>query len=244
MTIDRMRHEIKLRWNKLNSNHKKDFPDAYLDDIINDAINEYIEIFYSGNNSKKYRIGFEVTQQRIDMLSTLVVPHKSVATTQVVPNVFKIDLNSLTPKYKHFLRASFTDCNKRIKVDMIRHNDFDVKMMDENTKPSIKWGRALAEIKSGTNGSDMYIYSDTTTVPTLDFEYLKKPAKVFSSGYDSLEYINGDNTAYTQTSPKVHCDLPEDYHTIVVDIAVQNIAGILEDNQKFAFSENKNLTIT
>ncbi len=105
MTTDRIRHEIKLRWNKINSNHKKDFPDAYLDDIVNDTINDYIEIFYSGNNSKKYKLGFEVTQQRIDMLSTLVVPFKSAATTLVSPTIYKLELSSLDPQYKHFVRA-------------------------------------------------------------------------------------------------------------------------------------------
>ena len=37
MDIKRMHSEIKLRYNKLNSNHKKDFPTAYLDDFIKKA---------------------------------------------------------------------------------------------------------------------------------------------------------------------------------------------------------------
>ncbi len=250
MIIDRMRHEVKLRWNKLNSNHKKDFPNAYLDDILNEAINEYIEIFYSGRNGKKFNLGFEVTQQRIDMLSTLVVPHKAITLTLVSPNIYKINLGSLSPKYRHFLRGNViaTNCNnRRIKIDMIRHNDFDIKIVDENTKPSLKWGRALGLIKSETASvnSALYVYTDDNFVATsCEIEYLRKPAVVFSGGYDSLEYLNGLDSGYTSASPKVNCDLPEDFHTLVVDIAVQNIARMLEDNNKNILVEEKLLKTT
>ena len=59
MTIDRIHQEIKARWNKLNSNHKPDFSPAYLDDCINKSQEDFVDIFYSGNNSKQYKFGFE-----------------------------------------------------------------------------------------------------------------------------------------------------------------------------------------
>lgn len=243
MTIDRMRQEIKLRWNKINSNHKKDFPNAYLDDIINDAINCYVEIFYSGNNFKKFKLGFEVTQQRIDMLSSLVVPHKSLTATKVSDYVYKVVLNNISPVYRHFLRGHVTnpDCdNKMITIDLIRHNDFDKKIKDNNTKPSTMWNRCLGLIKSDNTNSALYLYTDfNPSTLSVEIEYLRRPIKVFSSGYDSLEYTQGDTTAYKTSDPKVHCDLPEDYHTLVVDIAVQLIAGMLEDSNKFAISDAK-----
>jgi hypothetical protein len=245
MTIDRMRSEIKLRWNKLNSNHKTDFPNAYLDDIINDAISEYVEIFYSGNNSKKYKIGFEVTQQRIDMLSTLV-SSKLFTANKIFDNVYIVNIGNPLHKYRHFLRGSFGICDKNIIIDVIRHNDFDYKMKDENIKPSLKWGRAIGLFKRAVLETDLYIYTDYNDTDTLSvsIDYLRNPAKVFSSGYDSIEYLNGDTTAYKTADPKVNCDLPETYHTLIVDIAVQLIAGILEDNNKFAISEDKILKIT
>jgi hypothetical protein len=249
MTIDKMRQEIKLRWNKINSNHKKDLPDAYLDDIINNAINDYVEIFYSGNNFKRYKFGFEVTQQRIDMLSTLVVPHKLIAPTLVSPQIYKFDLSTLSPSYKHLLRGHViaTNCNNRkIKIDLIRHNDYDHKIIDDNTKPSLTWRRCLGLIKSdGSVGSSLYLYTDENFAATsVEIEYIRKPRKVFSSNYNSLEYINGDLTAYNNTDSKVDCDLPEDYHTLVVDMTVQLIAGILEDNNKYQIIEEKLLKTT
>jgi hypothetical protein len=237
MTIDRMRQEIKMSWNKINSNHKKDFPNAYLDDIINNAIFEYIEIFYSGNNSKKFKIGFEVTQQRIDMLSTLVVPHKSISPTLVSPNIYKTNLDALTPQYRHFIRGNViaTNCNNlRIPIDIIRHNDFDHKIIGENTKPSLAWERSLGLIKSeGTNQSSLYIYTDNNFAATsAEIEYLRQPAKVFSSGYDTLEFLNGDVSAPSAASPKIHCDLPETYHDLVISIAVQMMARMMGENNK------------
>lgn len=247
MTTDRIRHEIKLRWNKINSNHKKDFPDAYLDDIINDSINDYIEMFYSGNNSKKFKLGFEVTQQRIDMLSTLVVPFKNVATTLVSPTIYKVELANLSPKYKHFVRARVLapECSFRLPIDIIRHNDIDTKLEDTNTQPSLRWRRVLGTIKAGSSGPALYIHTASNfTAPNIEIEYIKRPVKFFSSGYDSLEYLEGDTTAYKSTDPAVTTDLPEDYHPILVDIVVQNIARILEDNNKFTLTEEKTFRTT
>lgn len=245
MKIARMRHEIKLRWNKINSNHKKDLPDAYLDDIINDSIHEYVEIFYSGQNPKKYNLGFEVTQQRIDMLSTLVVPdNSSVTATHVSGNKYTYQLDDLNPTYGHFLRGSVIveSCdNLSIPIYIIRHNDFDTKIGDENTKPSLKWRRSLGLIKGDTDGGQvLYVYTDDNfTATNLKIEYLKKPRKVFSGGYDSYEYLLGDTTAPSSSDTPIDCDLPELYHTLVVDIAVQNIARMLEDINKIQITEEK-----
>lgn len=254
MTIDRMRQEIKMRWNKINSNHKKDLPDAYLDDILNDAINEYVEMFYSGENRKRFKLGFEVTQQRIDMLSTLVVPHKSVSATLVSPSTlwdstYRIRFSSLDPKYRHFLRGSVivNDCNNvTLPIDIQRHNDLDSKLNSANTKPNLLWKRCLGTIKQDTSNasadSALFLYLPeeiTTNTITCEIEYLRKPVKVFSSGYDSLEYLYGDSSAYKSSNSKVNCDLPADYHTVVVDIAVQLIALMLEDNNKNLLTEEK-----
>ncbi len=248
MTTDRLRFEIKLRWNKLNSNHKKDFYDSYLDDILNNAVHDYVEMFYTGSNPNKYNIGFEVTQQRIDMLSTLVVPSQTVVGVLVEPNVYKFDLSTLDPAYKHFLRGSVIveSCdNLKIPITIVRHNDLDVKLISENTKPSLKWKRCLGTFKQEGTGTALYIYTDSNfTATTFELEYLRKPAKIFSGTYDTLEYTYGDLTAPSNGDPAIQCDLPEDYHTILVEIAVQIIARILQDPNTLTLSEDKLLKTT
>lgn len=242
MIISRMRHEIKLRYNKLNSNHKPDLPDAYLDDLINDAINEYVEVFYSGNNLKQYRFGFEVTQQRIDMLSNLVVPNKQVTANKVSTGIYKIDLSTLNPKYKHFIRGAIKPniCSYYIPINIVTHNTLDRKLKNENTKPSNKWLRCLGVFKSENLNSALYLYVDSEiTSNTLDveLEYIKQPTKVFSGGYNSLEFINGDTSAYDATSVPVSSEIL--YPTVVVDIVVQNLSRILEDPNKLTLFNDK-----
>ena len=238
MTIERLHQEFKLRWNKLNSNHKKDFPTAYLDDIFNKVIDDYVETFYSGNNSKQYKFGFEVNQQRVDMLQTLIVPETEYMATFVELDRYRISLLSFSPTYRHFLRAYVVpiECaTKRIPITTVRSNDLDVKLRDANTQPSLLWERCLGSIKN--NFLEFYTKGYTTT--SAKVEYLRNPVKVFSGGYDSLEFTNGDLSAYSSVSSTVTSDISESYHDLLVDLAVQYAASILEDNNKFQLQKEQ-----
>jgi len=229
MTIDRIHQEIKARWNKVNSNHKKDFPKAYLDDAINKAQDDFVEIFYSGNNSKKYRFGFEVTQQRIDMLNNLVVS-QTLPMTLVSTNHYKCDLTTNVPAYRHFLRgtAKLTTCANSFPITITRLNDLDIKLRDANTKPSTMWGRVLGSFSN----KSLNVYTDGT-LQTVSIDYLKNPIKVFSGGYDSLEFINGDSSAYQSSTSKVQSEIDESFHDILVDMVVQYLSALLENNNKY-----------
>ena len=228
MVISRMHYEIKVGYNKLNSNHKPDLLPAQIDDVINKASDDYVEIFYSGNNSKEYKLGFEVTQQRVDMLSTLVVPEKSISPTLVRTNVYKAS-TTLTPSYRHFLRGWViaTGCPQQIPITIVRHNDLDKMLLDSNQKPSLKWKRCLGTFKQ----DGLYLYTDYV-ITSVVIEYLSNPVKVYSGGYDSLEYLQGDLTAPNTGDPIVNSNLPEQHHYILVDMAIQHLARVLEDGQK------------
>ena len=231
MTIERLHHEFKFRWNKVNSNHKKDFPAAFIDDAFNKATDDYIEIFYSGNNSKEYKFGFEVTQQRIDMLQSLVTSETSYVVTAVSTGFYRVNFSSFTPKYRHFLRGYVVplECTtKQIPISITRLNDLDTKLADRNTQPSLTWRRCLGTI--GNNA--LNLYTKDYTISTATLQYLRTPVKVFSGGYDSLEYENGDTLAYNTLSSKVTSDLPEQYHDLLVDMAVQYVGRVLEDENK------------
>lgn len=235
MTNERLHQEIKFRWNKLNSNHEEDFPTSYLDDAINKVVDDYIEIFYGANSYSKYKFGFEVTQQRIDMLQTLVVPDKSITPVLKATNQYKANLSELDPPYRHFLRGVVipTSCNtKKIPVTIVRLNDLDVKLNDANTKPSLSWKRCLGSFKE----NNLELYTDYE-IDSVILDYLKTPQKVFSGGYDTLEYENGDLTAPQSGSPQVSLELPEQYHDLIVDMVVQYLSRSLENNNKFNLHE-------
>ncbi len=216
MIIDRVHHEIKLRYNKINSNHKLDLPSAYLDDIVNTAYEDFVDIFYSGNNSKQYKFGFEVTQQRIDMLQHLVVT-TSVTPVIVTTNVYEITLPS---DYRYFLSGFVDLCNSNIFIT--RHGDINRKLKDFNTKPSKQWQRCLGVFENGK----LILYTDGI-ISNVRLTYLKNPPKVFFGGYDTLEYISGNLTFPNNASPKQHLDFT--FADMVVDMAVQRLSMMLQD---------------
>jgi len=238
MVISRMHFEVKVRLNKLNSNHKEDLRKELIDDAINKASDDYVEIFYSGNNTKEYRLGFEVTQQRIDMLSTLVIPEKSITPTLVRTNVYKASTN-ITPSYRHFVRGWVIaeGCAQRIPITIVRHNDLDNKLRDDNQKPSFKWQRCLGTFKN----DGLYLYTDYV-ITSVVIEYLSNPVKVFSGGYDSLEYIQGDTSAYKSADAIVNSNLPVPYHDLLVDMTVQYLSRVLEDGEKFNLQKEQVLS--
>ena len=59
-------------------------------------------------------------------------------------------------------------------------------------------------------------------------EYLKLPNKVTIGGYND---ISGGALVATNS------DLPSDYHTLVVDIAVQEASRILEDSNRMQLKQ-------
>lgn len=243
MDIKRMHSEIKLRYNKINSNDKQDFYTEYIDDFINDAQQEFLEICYSGNNAKRFKLGFEFTQQRIDMLSSLVMPEEDIAVSLFKTNIYRINLEDLVKDYRHYASGHInTSCGK-VKLNVIRHSDLETMLENENTKPSNIWRRSLAVETGNANtagNQSLLVYTGGKfNIDNATISYIKEPVKVFYGGYESLEFINGDTTAYNLTTPSINSELPEMSHTFIVDIAVQLIARSLEDLSKIQISEDK-----
>lgn len=244
MNIKRMHGEVKLRMNKMNSNHKKDFPTAFIDDFLNDAQEEFKEICYSGNNLKKYRLGFEASQLRVDMLMTLVIPEETITGTGTT--IYKINLNSLSKPYDHFLNGKVNTSCGVMSIEIVRHNEIDELMRNENRKPSAIWKRCLGVFATDASSNKcLYLYNDGQfTITNAQITYLKRPKQMFFGGYDSLEYLNGDDSAPKATGyPSVNCELPEVSHSPIVDIAVQLMSIALEDPNKLQLVEEKLRTI-
>jgi len=238
MIIQRMHHEVKLRGNKIDSNHFKDLPTAFIDDFINEAQNEFKEICYSGNNLKKYKLGFELTQQRIDLLSPLVIEDEVLSATSISDGVYQIDLTTLTENYDHFLRGHIiSDCG-RIPITIERHNELDVILRDQNRKPSLKWKRCVGTF---SNVSTITLYTnDEYAIDDVYITYLKKPRKVYYGGYDSLEYLSGDLTSPNTGDSPINSEFSDGTAcSTIVDIATQLIARSLKDPNTLQLVEDK-----
>lgn len=252
MNIARMHAEIKLRFNKLNSNFKQDLPPAYIDDILNSVIFYYVENFYHGNaSSLKYKIGVEVTQQRIDMFANLVEsPDQplTVLSENTTLNRYTFDLAELQPPYMHMLRVfAITDCGV-VNFKPSQHDDINVTLNDKLTKPSRGWKRGVYKlVSSPTNSQKSAIQVYTAgeyTISDLYIEYIRCPRKVFYGKYDTLEYKNGDETAPNKNSEPIDSDISDKYHDVIVDMAVQELARILGDANQYNTREDRILTAT
>lgn len=240
-SIKYLHKEFKLRYNAIDSNHKKDFPTAFIDDFFNSALFSYVEMFSTGNNIKKYKMGFEVTQQRVDMLSTLVVPSE-----KLIPNDFneelnryEFKLNDLSEDYFHLIRAyTINECGL-INIKPEQHDDLNIILNDYYKKPSKKWKRLISTIKrsSDQDGSSIYVYTNGEfNLDGIYIEYIKCPRNVFFGGYNTIDCDNG---GYCSTDNPVDPDIPSKYCNLLVDMAVQEAASTLYDINQINIKENK-----
>jgi len=253
MDITQMHWEFKQRANKLDSNHKKDLSDAEIDALINDIQHLYIETYYSGNIYNRNKLGFESVQQRTDMLSTLVVGQpEQVKLLPVLYNsdleVYEFDFDGLKYKYKHLIRVYYIDptCGK-FNIKLEQHDDINLLLDDAFRGPSFQWRSLIATIKSSSDidsESSLYVYTNGVIDISsgIYVEYIKEPVDVFLGTYDSIDYVNcindGGNPAscnvyYNTTTDRVSSEIPENYHTLLIDMCVQEFARRLENINRY-----------
>lgn len=227
MNIARQHWEFKLRFNKLNSNHKEDLNPAKIDSFLNQA-----PIWMIHN----YGQMFEKYQFLKDMFSTLVVKDELVDVFNVANNVYEFKLNNLKEDYFHHVRSSVSCNGSYIDVSIMEHDEGH-KRTSFYTKPNYKWKRLLGEIgrSSDGTGQSLFVYSDKV-LTTINITYLKQPQEVFFGGYDSIEYVhcirtnqNNCNQFLNQNSDPVNSDLPEQFHNFQVDVAVFLASGKTEN---------------
>jgi len=240
----KIHQQFKFKYNKLDSNHKQDFPPAFIDDLANSALFYYVEMFYSGNNSKAIRMGFEVTQQRMDMLSDFVIPAEVEGPKELIkhPNgVYEFSFGDLKYTYKHLVRTFVsTDCGI-INITPKQHDDLNILLNDEYQKPSRAWKRIPSKIakSSKDSGSSLYLYTNEEfTIDTIQIEYLKAPDKIFSGGYDTLDFLCGEEAPSKESDP-IKTDLSECYLDTLVDIMVALASDNLNDANQLNIREQR-----
>lgn len=242
MIIELWHYNFKLRYNKIDSQHKKDLNTAEIDEILNDAIKIWVEQQYSGNNVKK--AGAETIQQKTDNLSSLLIkyPIQPILTTNLInEGIYEFPLSTLKGlkfPYLHIMRGygKIKNCSDRVNITFVEHDDLDYILSDPHRKPSNGIFKRLIGVfgKSSQSNieSSIFIYTDNFQIEGIYPEYYKKPSIISIGGYKD---INGN------LKQKVECDLPESFHTQIIDIAVQEISRILEDVNRFQLFSQKQL---
>ena len=245
MSIRELHQRVKLIYNKLDSNHNQDFPPALLDMVIDGVINDYIDIFYSGNNFKNYKLGFEVTQQRIDMLSTLV--EQSFLQGSIVSGDIVFPFTSLKKPYRNFVRGSLKTTCGIIGFKIFPNGELNSILNDPYQRSSRVWRRVVTSIK-GDPESDYdsaLIAHSSVDFPaeeidtTVDLTYIRRPKTVFFGGYNSID------GKYAFDDEPVDSDIPHDYQkSLLPTMVAQELSYIINDTTKFQLLKDKIITLS
>jgi len=240
INIDFLHFKLEQGYNKLSNNHQKYLTDVEKDEVLNTAIFEYLEIFIHGRNPKNFNIGFEVTQQRIDMLHTLVVSYPEFPKQGLTLLEDKIFYYEFPQDYRSYRSARVfeAECDIAYDVNIEQHGDLATSRRSFHKRTSKRFQYIIGTIRNNR----LYLYPEDELSPSkLELTYIRKPSKVCKGTYPSLENRNRDNSPFQL---KQDCDLPEEYVDIIVSIAVQELARRFSDGNTKNIQTDKLINLT
>lgn len=217
--VEELHSKFEMAYNRQANNQRRYLNDVEKDELLNYAVFEYVELFTTGVNKNNWNIGFEVTQQRIDMLEPLVksYPEEPSLNLSVINGIYIADLTKTAFPLKSFHGAyiSISECTDRINVDIDQHQDLNTARQNTHRKSSRAWKRCIGTIRN----KKLFLYPDGTMTPLRAFlTYIKQPDKIALGTYPALQDKDIPNA---QNLTKTDSDLPAQYIDIVVAIAVQ-----------------------
>lgn len=217
--VEELHSKFEMAYNRQSNNQRRYLNDVEKDELLNYAIFEYVELFTTGINKNNWNIGFEVTQQRIDMLEPLVksYPEEPSLKLSVNDGIYIADLTKTAFPLKSFHGAyiSISECSDRVNVDLEQHQDLITARQNQHRKSSRAWKRCIGTIRN----KKLFLYPDGSMTPLAVYlTYIKQPDKVALGTYPALQDKDIPNA---QNLTKTDSDLPAQYIDIVVSIAVQ-----------------------
>lgn len=233
MKIEKLHYEVRRQWQMHNS-YRRGMPDNKMDLVIQDAISVYFNYYAFGMKPNHIDFGAESDFQRSDMLSTLL-------TTQVILPGSVINDGSIPfakPSNFGTYQESYvnTSCGK-LDVNIRQHSDMNEVLRSYHRRPSKKFKKARGFLRD-----KIYVFvPEDITVESIQLYYYKYPAKVCLGTYPDIPDVGQSAGA---NLPKVQCDLPENYHHLVVSIAVQELDRVYGDTQRLQLQNQKILSTT
>jgi len=228
MIIEELHYDFKFKVDRLDSLQKADFQDNEIDWLLNDSILNFVD--------NTYRT-FEINQRSIDDIRSLVIKspeiQSGITPTLVSPNIYEVDLSTLTYKYRYLIRSRclITDLvnncgSKTVDVKIIQHDDLTDVLNNPLENPNYLWGQVVAVFSTNNK---LYLYSSSDfTIDQVYLDYIKDPAYINKGSY-------GNNLRGSST--KVECDLPEHTHPRIVNLAVLKASLIAEDPKFTQFKQ-------
>lgn len=217
MTSRDMHYDFKTKLNKVDSQQYRGLRVPEIDWALNAGQEIFIKmVAFPRFNT---RLGFEKVQRNTDDIRTLVL-----SSGALVPASNVVTLPS---DYWHYLNGIVTlnkeDCPDDVTANIkIRQHDdeFESSPFD---KSSFEWRTVNAVFDSG----GLRFYTDGTfTIPTCTFDYVRHPLYIHNAQDTTGGNYNlpsGVNLTGSQD-----CELPEETHREIVDIAVLLVTGQIQ----------------
>lgn len=221
MIIEEMHFEFRRKANKVASEQNKTASDLEVDNMLNEARLELIEMLYSGENVKQYKLGFEVTQQRIDLLESI---HTQDRKDPDLSNNRYVTYD-LPDNYLHLTRAyaEVEGCpGITIGMSPEQTGDMNVVLTDYHRQPSLHWRRFPYQIAEGKIRA---WHNGDFTPGTVHLEYLRMPDRMALGTYSSPPTPDEPNG---HPIPRRNSEMSELIDKLTVDIAVQEYARSLQ----------------
>lgn len=216
MTIKEMHYDFKKKLNKIDSQQYKNLLVPEIDWVLNEAQELFVKMV--AKPRRKSYLGFEMNQRTIDDIRTLVINNECLDVSN--------NTVALPDNYWHFIRAevemtkgSCTGIKGRFHVR--QHDDeFENSPFD---KSSFEWRTVNGVFYEG--GIKLY-NDDTFTNNRLCISYIKRPQYI----HNAEEFRGGTYNlpSGTTLSGSVDCELPEQTHREIVDIAVLIATGQIQ----------------
>src|SRR3990167_1925716 len=127
MDIKSMHYDFKLKMDRMDTLSNPDFNIAEIDWLLNEAQLVFLKQRFGPNNTKHQ--GFEVTQKRIDDLSTLHIkfPEQPGVSLLLDSGIYEATLSSLKYSMIFFNRADveviLEDCTKKVPIKFVQSDD-------------------------------------------------------------------------------------------------------------------------
>lgn len=232
MSIKTMHYSFKRKLNKIDSQQYKGLLIPEIDMLLNEAY----EIFVKMVASPRYRklLGFEKSQRNIDDIRVLVKTETDAGNCITPAN----NIATLPDDYWYYLSSyvlmTKDNCqNVKGKVNIVQHDD-EAELSPFN-KSSFKWREVNAVFFE--NGVKFLNDSNEFSITSFCLSYLKKLTYMHNAeDYNDSGYNLPDGTSLTGTQD---CELPEETHEEIVDLAVLLAKGELEHVRSYQLKQAK-----
>ncbi len=222
MNIKEMQYDVKFKLNKVDSEQYRNLRIPELDWVINEAYEIFVKSIAEPRTSNY--LGFETSQRTIDDIRTIVVNDKSLIPTKLDNKTYTA---TLPQDYMFFIFANIVmskkGCSDRIGRAIVRQHDdrFEVSPFDDS---SFEWKEVNIRFYDG----GIKIFTDGTfEIKEVKLNYIRKHAYI----HNAQDFL--PTGSYKLPSGQVltgiqNCELPDQTHREIVDIAVLILTNNLE----------------